>query len=49
VNEVADDIEGTPRRVAFIPEGPRIREIAQKRVEDSGRPGEQRYRVLQIL
>src|ERR1700692_2935319 len=49
VNQMADDIERAPSVFAFISDGPRFRQIAQKRVESSGGASEKRYCVLQVM
>src|ERR1700733_12202108 len=49
VNQVADHIERAPCIVPFILECPRLRQIAQKRIESSGSASEQRYCLLQVM
>jgi hypothetical protein len=49
VNQMADDIEGAPRVLAFIPERPRFRQVPQKGIERCGGASKKRYGALQVM
>jgi CubicO group peptidase (beta-lactamase class C family) len=49
MDEMAHDVERTPRLVAFIPSRPGVGEIAEKRVERGGRSTQQGERVFEMM
>src|SRR5262244_2637838 len=49
MNQMTDDVERAPGVFPFISERPYFRQVTQKRIEDSGRAGEERYCVLQVV
>jgi len=46
---MADDIEGAPRVLPFIPERPRFRQVPQKGIECCGGASKKRYCALQVM
>src|SRR5262249_37497887 len=49
MDQVADDIEGSPGIAAFIAKRPHFRQIAQKRIEGARSVGKKSDCVLQIV
>jgi hypothetical protein len=49
LNQMAENIEGTPSVFAFVLERPFFRKIAEKGTEGSGGVGEKRYCVRQVM